>query len=243
MQDQILDLLLKQEEVTWKTLLYDLVNSENMNPWDIDLTMLTKKYMQAVRKMQEHDLKISGKILLAAAFLLRMKSTHLVETDLTNLDRMMQGTEEGEEDFFEGELLGSQRLKDKLPLIPKNPQPRNRKVSIHDLIKALQEAMASKKRLLAQQKPVHFPMPERKVDIMSVIRDLYLKIQYYAGKEPEQTLTFSKLLPPRAGRREKVYTFIPLLHLENEQKIETQQEKPFEEIVVKVMVKKSETEA
>ena len=236
MQDQILDLLLKQEEVTWKTLLFDLINSEKMDPWDIDLTLLTQKYLQAVRKMQEHDLKISGKILLAAAFLLRMKSAHLVSTDLAALDRMMQGADDFEEDIFdaEGSAL-SQRLKDKLLLIPKNPQPRNRKVSIHDLIKALQEAMASKKRLLAQQKPVQFPMPERKVDIMHVIRDLFLKIQYYAGKESGEPITFTKLLPPRAGRREKVYTFIPLLHLENEQKVETSQEKPFDEIVVKMV--------
>ncbi len=237
MQEQILDLLLKQEEVTWKTLLYDLVNSEKMDPWDIDLSILTQKYLQAIRKMQEHDLKISGKILLAAAFLLKMKSAHLVDNDLANLDRMLQG----EEDFSEEEFLSgsdaSQRLKDKLPLIPKNPQPRNRKVSIHDLIQALQEAMASKKRMLAMQKPVQFHMPERKIDIMQTIRDLYLKIQYYAGKAPEEALTFTKLLPPRAGKREKVYTFLPLLHLENEQKVETMQEKPFEEIFVKIVGK------
>ncbi|MBI2666925.1 segregation/condensation protein A [Candidatus Woesearchaeota archaeon] len=235
MQDQILDLLLKQEEVTWKTLLYDLIDSEKMDPWDIDLTLLTQKYLLAVRKMQEHDLKISGKILLAAAFLLRMKSAHLVDNDLAALNRMMQGMDDSDEDLFDP-LSGaaSQRMKDTLPLIPKNPQPRSRKVSIHDLITALQEAMASKKRMLAQQKPVHFPLPERKMDIMHIIRDLYLKIQYYAGKDAGEAITFSKLLPPRAGRKEKVYTFIPLLHLENEQKVETTQEKPFEEIFVKV---------
>lgn len=233
MQDQILDLLLKQEEVTWKTLLYDLVNSEQMNPWDIDLSLLTQKYLQAVRKMQEHDLKISGKILLAAAFLLRIKSTHLVENDLSNLDRLFQQDMEEGEEFF-GLQEGPQRIKTQFPLIPKHPQPRNRKVSIHDLIQALQQAMASKRRLLALQKPVSFPLPTRKFDIMNLIRDLYLKIKYYAEKDQQQPITFSKLLPPRAGKREKVYTFIPLLHLENEEKVETSQEKPFEEIQVKL---------
>ncbi len=234
MQDQILDLLLKQEEVTWKTLLYDLVNSEQMNPWDIDLSLLTQKYLQAVRKMQEHDLKISGKILLAAAFLLRIKSTHLVENDLSNLDRLFQQDMEDSEEFFDLQE-GPQRIKTQFPLIPKHPQPRNRKVSIHDLIQALQQAMASKRRLLALQKPVSFPLPTRKFDVMNLIRDLYLKIKYYAEKDQQQPITFSKLLPPRAGKREKVYTFIPLLHLENEEKVETSQEKPFEEIQVKLV--------
>ena len=80
-------------------------------------------------------------------------------------------------------------------------------------------------------------MPTRKMDILGVIRDLYHKISYYTVKENTDTLTFSKLLPPRAGRQEKVYTFIPLLHLEHQEKVETTQEKPFDEIYVKLMKK------
>ena len=70
MQEKIYDLILGQEEIGWKTILYDLVRTEQMDPWDVDISLLTKKYLDAVKKMQEHDLKISGKIVLDQNWLL-----------------------------------------------------------------------------------------------------------------------------------------------------------------------------
>ncbi|MBI2668869.1 segregation/condensation protein A [Candidatus Woesearchaeota archaeon] len=239
MQQQILNLLIDQEEVGWKQVLFDLVESEKMDPWDIDVSLLTQKYIEAVHKMQEHDLKISGKVLLAAAMLLKMKSTYFLDKDIADLDRLMNPEDYIEEEDWENLTEGEkQKRLEKLQyaLIPRNPQPRTRKVSIHDLVKALQHALETKKRILAQQRPVPFKIPERKVDIMEVLRDVYHKIVYYSEKE-EKALTFTQLLPPRAGKAEKVYTFIPLLHLENLQKVETSQAKPFDEIYVKLVKK------
>ena len=75
---------------------------------------------------------------------------------------------------------------------------------------------------------------------MGIIREMYHKISYYSAKEDGQELSFTKLLPPHAGKKEKVYTFIPLLHLENEKKIETTQKAHFDEIYVKLVGKGSE---
>ena len=229
MQQQVMDLLLQQEEVSWRTILYDLVRTEQMDPWDINITLLTQEYIKVIKKMQEHDLRISGKILLAAAILLKMKSTHLIDNDLNNLDKLLNQTEDAEEELL-NLMETNPPSKEKFQLIPRHPQPRNRKVSIHDLVEALQQALASKRRILARDKPVHFQMPKTKVDIVAIIRDIYYKIAYYADKE--EKLTFSRLLPPNAGKREKVYTFVPILHLENEQKISTKQAQPFGEIQV-----------
>lgn len=244
MQQQIFDLLLEQEDVTWKTILYDLVNSEQMDPWDIDITRLTQKYIQAIKAMQEHDFRISGKILLAAAFLLKIKSAYLIEHDISNLDALINSTAEAidEEELF-NEMENGKQKREQFQLIPRNPQPRSRKVSLHDLIEALQKAMATKRKILAQQRPAKFVLPEKKMDILGIIRDLYHKIVYYAQKEQGSRLKFSTLLPPQAGRREKVYTFIPLLHLENQGKVETTQEKHFDEIYVKLLEKRKEEKA
>ena len=246
MEERIFNLLLEQEEISWKKIIYDLIESEQMDPWDVNITVLTQKYIEVIKKMQEHDLRISGKILLAAALLLRMKSSHLVDYDLSNLNKLMNQTEEMIEDDLLLDQLSPEAAKDKQKyhLIPKNPQPRSRKVSIYDLVQALQEALASKKRIMARNKPVRFEMPKRKIDIMGVIREMYYKVLYYTEKEAQEgnetKLSFTKLLPPRAGKKEKVYTFIPLLHLENELKIETEQNKPFEEIYVRLLEKKRE---
>ena len=240
MQQQIFDMLLNQEEVSWKSLIYELIKTEQMDPWDINITLLTQKYIQVIKAMQEHDLRISGKILLAAAVLLKIKSTHLVDHDISQLDSLINQSDEqmeGEE-LFEELNSGERKLKEKYKLIPKNPQPRTRKVSVEDLIQALQKAMVSKRRILEQQRPSKFVPPKRGLDILEVIRELYHKIVYYDQKD-QKNLTFSKLVPPGAGKREKVHTFIPLLHLENLQKVETSQKQHFDEIYVRLLDKKA----
>lgn len=234
--EQVMQLLLEQDDVSWKQVLLDLVKSEQMDPWDINITLLTRKYIELIKQMQENNLRISGKILLAAAFLLKMKSDYLVEHDIAALDLMMNPIDESEDGIY-GLNEHQPREKQDFRLIPRNPQPRNRKVSLTDLIDALQRAMATKKRILQKQMPTKFVLPERKVDIMDVIREMYHKITYYSKKQENGEITFTQLLPPRASKQEKVYTFLPILHLENLQKVETRQEKPFEEIFVKLMSK------
>jgi len=241
-QEEVMDLLLEQDDVTWRTILLDLVKSEQMDPWDVNLTILTKKYLQAIKEMQEHDLKISGKILLAAALLLRIKSTHFIDKDLAEFDQLLYQQQDESEDWGNlSEEQKEERIKEKYKLIPKNPQPRNRKVSIHDLISALQKAMETKKRILAQQRPIKYVVQKKGMDIVEVIYDLYHKIMYYSNKEENQDkkISFTQLLPPQAGKQEKAFTFIPLLHLENLQKVETEQAKPFEEIYIKLTDKKN----
>ncbi len=234
MQQEVVDLLLEQEEVGWRQILYDLVRTEQMDPWDVNITMLTQKYIDVIRKMQELNLRVSGKILLAAAFLLKIKSSHLVDHDIAQLDNLIHSTEDLDEEVMEIAADGTRRVKEKYQLIPRNPQPRNRKVSIADLVEALQRAMTTKKKILARQRPVPFMVPARKMDIVEVIKDLYHKIAYYTQKNGQEQLAFSDLLPSKAGKQEKVHAFIPLLHLEHEQRIETTQEKHFEEIWVKL---------
>lgn len=233
--------MLLEEEVSWKTIIVDLVKTEQMDPWDVNISLLTQKYIQVVKEMQEHDLKISGKIILAAAVLLKMKCSHLIDKDISRFDALIdpgEDLEDLEDELYEVIGEGSRKNKEQYTLIPRNPQPRNRKVSINDLVEALQRAMASKKKVLEKIKPVKFVTLKRGMDIMEVIRDIYHKINYYTDKDKNSQITFSKLLPPRAGREEKVYTFIPLLHLENQQKVDMTQEKAFDEIHVKLIGKK-----
>src|SRR3989338_3038591 len=173
MEQKIFNLLLEEEELSWKTLLYDIVTAEGMDPWDINITALTQKYIQVIKELQEYDLRISGKVLLAAAFLLKIKSANHIETDISNLDRLLnqhldEETEDQMVEHIQRDLQdkGQQQFK----LIPRNPQPRNRKMSIHDLVEALQRAMATKKKILSRQRPIPFIIPERKMDIMDAIR-------------------------------------------------------------------------
>ena len=236
MQDQIFDILMQKEDVTWRDLIMDLVSSEGMDPWNLNLNLLTQKYIDTIKTMQEHDLKISGKILLAAALLLKFKSKHLVNVDIQRLDQMFESShddfEENEDDFEEEDYddSPSQEKKEKrsYQLIPRNPQPRNRKVSIDDLVNALQRAMTTKKKVLEKIKPEKFEkIRHRKIDIGEAIEEIYSKIEFYSQSGD---VTYNMLLPHNPTKEEKVFTFLPLLHLENHMKIGINQEEPFKEI-------------
>ena len=238
-QEEVMDLLLEQDDVTWRTILLDLVKNEQIDPWDVNLTLLTRKYLQTIKEMQQHDLKISGKILLAAALLLRIKSTHFIDKDLAEFDQLLYQTADEDENWDNlTEEQKEQRVKEKYKLIPRNPQPRSRKVSIHDLIEALQKAMESKKRILAQQRPVKYVIHKKGMDIVEVIYDLYHKIMYYSNKEESQDKRITFTTFTAQVRKQESFTFIPLLHLESLQKIETEQKKPFDEIYITSLGKK-----
>ncbi len=235
MEDQIYELLVNKDEITWQGLLYDLVKQENMNPWDIDISRLSQRFLESLRKLREMDFRVSGKIILAAAILLKIKSERLLGEDLDNLDRLFTQSEETE-DIFEDLGLAIQRgnvsIED-MRLIPRTPQPRKRKVSIFDLVNALQKAMEVKKRKTLREMPeINIRIPHKKVDITELIKLTYTKVRVHYSKN-KNILTFSVLCPSDT-REDKVYTFIPLLHLSNQdqRKVDLLQEKNFGEIQI-----------
>lgn len=239
-QDELFGLLFDKDEVTWQTMLYELVRTEQMDPWDINITLLAQRFLDMLKKLKEMDFRISGKIVLAAAILLKIKSNRLLGEDLSNLDRLFAQSDEEEEglldelvDEFEQER---EVLKD-VQLIPRTPQPRKRKVSIYDLVTALQKAIEVKKRRVMRDIPsIEVKVPEKKVDISTVIKDIYGKIRLYFFKHNKEKLTFAKLIPSDS-KEDKVFTFIPLLHLTNQRKIDLLQYQHFGEIEIQLLKK------
>lgn len=240
---ELLTLLFEKDDISWKTILYDLVTGEQMNPWDVDISRLTQKYIETIKAMQAMDFRISGKILLAAAILLKIKSQYLLQHDIDELDRLIARTTEPDiyPDFFSEFSQDLFKVADKIEelkprLIPRTPQPRARKITIYDLAEALQKALEVKKRKLYRNYPnIKFEMPTRKFDIGNVIRLVYSKIKAYFFQNNGAKLTFNQLVTPTATKEEKVYTFIPLLHLDHQRKINISQEQNFGEIGIELL--------
>jgi segregation and condensation protein A len=231
--ERIFKLLYSQDEVTWQTLLYELVKKEGMNPWDVDVSQLTKKYIETIKELKELDFRISGKVLLAAAILLKFKSNRLLNEDLSEFDRLL--TEE-EELVDELDLQEQQHYEpgEKPVLIPRTPQPRKRKVSVFDLVKALEQALEVKKRRVMNSiPPMDVKIPEKKRDITQIIKDVYSKILSFLARPDQNKLTFSQLVPSKT-KEDKIYTFIPLLHLTTQRKLNLEQKEHFGDIEIMI---------
>lgn len=230
MQEKLYNMLLKEDEITWQSIILGLIKTEQMDPWDINISELTQKYIQRVRKLQETNFFISGKIILASALLLKIKSNKLVSEDLVNFDSLLYQQEEQSHEEIEQIDYSNIEIP---PLAIKTPQARKRKVSVNDLINALQKALnVSKRKVLKRMEERNYKHPEipiKKVDITQLIKEIYDRIlEFFKVKEQ---ILFSELV--RSDKKEdKIYTLIPLLHLDNQNKINLIQKEHFGNIEI-----------
>jgi len=235
-EDRIFSLLFKEDELTWQTIIYDLVKTEQMDPWDINISLIADKFITMLHKMKEFDFRISGKMILAAALLLKIKSDKLMKEDITALDNLINTTDEPLEFIEELQdfagIFTNQR-EEQPPLIPRTPQPRQRKVSVYDLVEALEKALTieTKRQYQRRNNAPTIKPPEKGKDMTLLINDMYKKIRKLFS--PRKTITFDQLIPSNT-KEDKVYTFIPLLHLDTQRKIDLIQKEHFGTITVKL---------
>ncbi len=245
MEDRIFQLLVENDDIAWKDILFDLVRKEQMDPWDIKIGTITNKYIQLLKKAKGLDFKISGKVVLAAAILLKMKSKRLIGEDLDEFDRLLAGNTPIDEDAFYDDIAAMRDAsqipeEEKLRLIPRTPQPRKRKVSVYDLVNALEKALEVKKRRIIKSMPaLEVEAPKKTKEVGLVIRQVYNRILDFFLANGNKKLTFNSLVPSK-NKEDKICTFVPLLHLSNNRKIDLEQQKHFGDIDIRL--KKGNTE-
>ncbi len=229
-QEQIHGLLFG-DTLSWQAIIYDLINTEQLDPWDVDITLLANRYLERVRALEEANFFVSSKVLLAAALLLRIKSEILLNEYIPTMDEILFGKKE-ERPAHVPERI---ELDEDIPLLlPRTPLPRFRKVSLDELMSALGKAITTETRrikrvVLARQQEYEtaLSLPKQKINLQEEIVSVHNKLQDIF-KDREEPLPFSELAGPE--REKRVSTFIPLLHLDNQQKVWLEQQGHFEEI-------------
>lgn len=231
-QEQIHELLFK-ETLSWQAIIYDLINSEQLDPWNIDLSILSQKYLEKVKLLEEANFFISSKVLLAASLLLRLKSEILLEHDIPGLDEILYGKKEAKKPIQE-----HIEFDEDVPLlIPRTPLPRFRRVTLDELMSSLGKAIATetrriKRTLLVKQQEFETAavMPRRTIQLQDHIGHVFSKLKSIFSSR-EEKLAFSALLDRDWEDKEKrIMAFVSLLHLDNQQKVWLEQEGHFEEI-------------
>ena len=162
-ESNTVDLSMLVSDATWKDILVDLVRSNELDPWNIDITDIVDKYINAVKKLKVMDLRVPANIILAAALLLRLKSEMLSLFERQNLQEVP------EENIFTREPV----LVDELSLRLRPPV--KRKIALVELIHALEEAMKikDKKSNARLLKGVQFDLKFEEVDMEKEIEKLH----------------------------------------------------------------------
>jgi segregation and condensation protein A len=224
--------LLVSRELSWQQMIYDLIQSEQLDPWDIDLSILTQRYLEKIREFEDANFFISSKVLLAAAILLRIKSELLLKYYIKSLDEILFGKEEPRE-----KLPLNINLDDVTDLMPRTPLPRMKKVTLQELMSALNRAIMTehrriKREIYTKHAVTRFDafLPKRKTNIRLKIREIYQKIIRFFSKDSDQKMTYSMLT--NNSREEKLNSFMPILHLDSQEKIMLEQLHHFDEIYI-----------
>ncbi len=244
--EELPDLVSLVEVPEWKGILLDLVRSERMNPWDIDLVLLAQKYLERIRSMQSNNLYVPANALLACAILLNMKADVLRQYFREEEEQAPEFVEDFVDDFalaldVPEDPAGdaSEESSGTTPEPPEVLPPARitaRRVSLEELLAAMERVMKAKKRVPRQNAVNIEPFEEffedlEQEDVDRIIAETYERIK--ASADSEGLTTLSRIVPSNRAE-DIVRTFLPVLYLANDGKINVWQEEPFAEIFIAV---------
>ncbi len=215
-EEKILNLVVRDH--SWEQIIYHLIEAEGLNPDDVDLERLSKSFLDYVNKLEELDFHIPAKMIIIAAVLLRMKSDKLgFEKDLV-MPEVSQKPEPIEKI-------------DTLPLsVPLRRQPK-RKVSVQELIEALRRIVETRDKKERKLLRLHDRIEITEDDITERIDKLYSRIAWILDRMSGEPLKFTQLVG-EWKRKNVVKSFVPLLQLAHQGKVDVSQEDFFKEILI-----------
>jgi len=209
---------------TWREILVELVHTNQLDPWNIDVVEVTRAYVEQVKKMSMSDLRVPANLILAAAILLRFKS------DMLNLEEPIAQTTL---DDYEGESAGE------IPLLELRGRiPPKRRITLEELVSAVEDVFERERKRADRPPEVLLPpaieirLAEFNLD--AEVEGLQKKI---AGRQDNEGLVLFSALLDEPTRHSVVYTFLPLLFLAQRGEVDMKQDPFFGEIFIRSLHK------
>lgn len=200
----------------WKEVITNLVVEEDMDPLSVDLIKLVDAFTTYLQRLKEFDFRTPARFILVAAILLRMKCELLLE--------------EEEKKRIEAEKVPPLNIEDVPVLSPPIIRRPTRKVTLSELINALNKAMVFKEKK-EEKKIIMHRAVER---LIEPEEDIELKIKKIYNKIVKKfSINFSDLVPVWK-RKDIVNVFLPLLYLETRDMIICTQEDMFKDIHIQI---------
>ena len=128
-------------------ILVSMAKSGKINPWNVDIVDVTDKYLAHLFQMKAQNLRLTGRTLLFAAILLRLKSNVLEGIDVNQIEGLNDYGEENYDDFeleddgWSDEEINTNNVISLDEVLQRRTSVRlnrSRMVNLKDLIKQLQ---------------------------------------------------------------------------------------------------------
>jgi segregation and condensation protein A len=218
-----MDLVDLIDQPAWKTILLDLVESEKMDPWDIDVIQLAEKYLKKISELQDSNLRVPANAILACAILVKTKSKYLRLSSLDDVGVEKQG------------LTPEQRalmLKD-IPDLMSNRLAREGRITLDELVASIEDIIqrTSPKKGSARS----IPRIEINFDSSSIEEKIKEVHELILKKADSQGIVLFEELLITKDTDCIVETFLPMLFLMNNGKIIAYQNEFFGQIFIQVI--------
>ncbi len=213
------------QQPEWKQLLVGVVKKEGLDPWDIDINLLTDKFMAKLNELKSFDFRIPANAILASSILLRFKSDKWVVSPLhADVFQPM---------FIPDEIIQPPVFPDLQPVFRET----HRRVTLEELIDAIEDVMVKEKVKSKQDRKLKEEVPEvlidlvksNEVDFEKRIDKVYEMVK---GKVDKEKLVTLSQLVPRKDVNDFLNVFVPVLHLANKGLLNVWQEEVFGEIFI-----------
>jgi chromatin segregation and condensation protein Rec8/ScpA/Scc1 (kleisin family) len=177
-----------------------------------------------MKRIEELDFRVPARVVFVAAVLLRLKADYLSifeEEETIEQIAQQQPVDLG---------IDPNLVQLGLPMrrIPK------RQITLDELIVALRKAITVREKKVERRRiwRERLALQVTEEDITKRIEEMMHEIDELMNKMKSEKVGFSQIVK-KWERKRIVEKFVPLLHLENDRKIETEQEDYFKEIWIK----------
>ncbi|MEM0481101.1 MAG: segregation/condensation protein A [Candidatus Aenigmatarchaeota archaeon] len=208
------------ESGNWEKLLYYIVEEEQLDPWNLDISILADKFIEYVRKAQDLDFRIPAKVLYIAVFLLKLK--------LETLFPRNQEIEEEIREILELPTIDLSNLEISLP-IKRLPISQ---ITLENLINALRQVLILKEKKEERKerlKKIKEGFKFEEINYEEIIENVYKKISEVLSQK--EKMLFDELID-KDDKFDKYLKFFSILSLEMRSKISTYQEDFLKEIYI-----------
>jgi segregation and condensation protein A len=210
------------ENGNWEKLLYYIVEEENLDPWNLDISKLADKFIEYINSVKDIDFRIPAKVIYVAILLLKLKIETLFPKD--------EKVEKEIKEILELPEIDISNIEINLPV----KRFAISQITLENLIDALRKAIELKER--KERKKERFEKIKEKFKIdetnyEKVVESVYEKIKNILSRK--EVMVFDELIE-KNDKIDIYFKFFSVLSLEMKNKIRTYQEDFLKEIYIKL---------
>jgi segregation and condensation protein A len=208
---------------TWKDILLDLISSNRVNPWNLDIVDLADAFISKVRDMEKMDFIVQANVILAASILLKYKSDYLKFLNYQS-DLMEFPAEEEREPIEEvPQLFISSRI------------PPRRQITADELINEMDRIIKYDDERVRIPRGAIVETVDLELEEHDIENDMTRVIDMINENTDSEGWSMYSRITHGAEVREQVYILLCLLYLVQNGTIDIKQDKMFGDIFIRLL--------